>query len=279
MKALTITMLILILTISSNAQENGGNIYFNLGVGSHHLSYSTLNATSKGAFGFTINGGYNYYFGENLGISIGIGINSLGSSSKLNGLLTSAAVDIEGDNYEHRNYFTQWTERQSGYMLGIPLGIVYRTHFAKKTGLSATLGIKYLIPIKASYEVTGGELVSTGYYSQWNLELENLPQYGFPALNNKPSGEAKLKSGLSLYADLGITFSIAERRSLYLGSYLDYSLSNISKSQEDLPFGSKGTYTSIVASSGAVNKILPVCFGLKVGISLEMKSNSKMENQ
>jgi len=279
MKTITITILILILTFSLKAQEKGGNIYFNLGGGSHSLSYSTPYATSKGAFGFTISGGYNYYFSKNMGISLGVGINSFGSSGELNGLLTSASIDMEGADYEHRNYFTHWTEKQSGYMLGIPLGIIYRTHFAKKAGLSATLGIKYLVPVKATYEVTGGDLVSTGFYSQWNLELENLPQYGFPTLNNKPSGEVKLRSGLSLYADLGITFRIAERRSLYVGSYLDYGFTNVAKSQEDLPFGSKGTYTSIAAATGAVNEILPVCFGLKVGISLGMKSKSEAEKQ
>lgn len=275
MKTKTLTILFLILAFSIRAQEKGSNIYFNLGGGLHSLSYSTTYAASKGEFGFIINGGYNYYFGKNLGISLGIGINSFGCSGELNGLMTSASVDMEGTNYEHRNYLTHWTEKQSGYMLGIPFGIIYRNHLAKKAGLSATIGVKYLIPVKATYEVTGGNLVSTGYYSQWNAELENLPQYGFPTLNSKPSGEVKLKSGLSLYADLGITFSIAERRSLYLGGYLDYGLTNIAKSQETLPFGSKGIYTSIIAVSGAVDKILPVSYGLKIGMSLELKSKSK----
>jgi hypothetical protein len=274
MKTITLTLIFLILTFSIRAQEKGSDIYFNLGGGMHSLSYSTPYAASQRAIGFTINGGYNYYFSKSLGISLGIGMNSFGSSGVLDGLMTSASVDMEGADYEHRNYLTLWTEKQSGYMLGIPLGIIYRNPIAKKAGLSATIGVKYLIPVKATYEVTEGKLVSTGYYSEWNVELENLPQYGFSTLNSKPSGEVKLKSGLSLYADLGITFSIAERRSLYLGGYLDYGMTNIAKSQEDLPFGSKGIYTSIVAVPGATDKIIPVSYGLKIGISLGMKSKS-----
>ncbi len=268
MKTKTLTILFLILTFSIRAQEKGSTIYFNIGSGMHSLSYSTPYAASKGTFGFTINGGYNYYLGKNLGISLGIGINSFGSTGELNGLMTSAAVDIEGTNYEHRNYLTHWTEKQTGYMLGIPFGLIYRTNLVKKAGLSATVGVKYLIPVKAKYIVTGGDLVSTGYYGQWNLELENLPQYGFPTLNNKPSGEVKLQSGLSLYADLGITYSLADRRSLFIGGYLDYGMTNIARSQETLPFGSKGVYTSILTVSGTVDKIIPVSFGIKVGLSL-----------
>jgi OmpA-OmpF porin, OOP family len=275
MKTKTLTIIFLILTFSIRAQEKGSNIYFNVGGGMQNLLYSTTDATSKGAFGFTLNGGYNYYFGKNLGISLGIGINSFNCSGEWDGLMSSPSVDIEGDNYEHRNYLTLWTEKQSGYFLGLPLGLVYRNHIAKKVGLSATIGVKYLIPVKATYEVTGGNLVSTGYYSQWNVELENLPQYGFPTLTSKPSGEIKLKSGLSIYTDLGVTFSLAERRSLYLGGYLDYGVTNFANSQENLPFGSKGIYTSIIESSEAVNKIQPLSYGLKIGISLEMKSKSK----
>lgn len=274
MKAKTLTIVFLILAFSISAQEKGSDIYFNLGGGMHSLSYSTPYAKSKGAIGFTINGGYNYYFSKSLGISLGIGINSFGCSGESDGLMTSPSVDKESADYEHRNYLTHWSEKQSGYMLGIPLGIIYRNNITTKFGLSATLGVKYLIPVKATYEVTGGNLVSTGYYSQWNAELENLPQYGFPVLNSKPSGEVKLKSGLSFNADLGVTFSIAERRSLYLGGYLDYGLTDMAKPQEDLPFGSKGIYTSIVAVSGATDKIIPISCGLKIGISLGMKGKS-----
>lgn len=277
MKNITLTILSLILTFTINAQEKGSDIFFNLGGSMHRLAYSTPYDASKGAMGFTINGGYNYFFSKSLGISLGIGMNSFGSSGVLDGLMTSPSVDMEGADYEHRNYFTLWTEKQSSYMLGLPFGIIYRHPIAKKTGLSATIGVKYLIPLKATYEVTGGNLVSTGYYSQWNVELENLPQYGFPMLSSKPSGEVKLKSGLSLYADLGFLYRFAESRYIYFGGYLDYGITNIAKSQETLPFGSKGTYTSILAVSDAVNKIIPVSYGLKLGINLNMKNKIREE--
>jgi len=85
MKTITLTIVFLILAFSISAQEKGSDIYFNLGGGMHSLSYSTPYSASQGAIGFTINGGYNYYFSKRLGMSIAIGIRSCGSSGVLGG--------------------------------------------------------------------------------------------------------------------------------------------------------------------------------------------------
>jgi hypothetical protein len=271
MKRQIFTWLFLIIGLTSEAQEKRNTLYFNVGGGVHNLSYSALDAASKGVFGFTVNGGYNYYLSPNLGIGLGLGISSFNSKCELNSLVTSAAVDIEGASYEHRNYFTNWTEKQSVNTLDIPLGIILRKHIGKNIGLLAKVGAEYSIPIKSTYEVTDGTLRSTGYYSQWNVELENLPQYGFPVLNNKPSGKVFLKNGLSAFVDLGMTLNLAEGRLLYLGGYLNYGISNIAISQSSLPFDGKGVYSSIVNASNAVEKVTPLALGLKIGISLEKK--------
>jgi len=264
MKQFIICLFLLIIP-QIQAQETGHYIYLTAGGGFHNLSCEIQNGTEKGSPGFTFNAGYGYNFTQHLGLQTGLGLKSFQSSGILNCLLIENSTDAEGDVYEFRANYNNWKENQKALYLNIPLGFQYRFALGKKIKLLTTVGGEITFPLIGNYSVTSGEIVTTGYYSQWNVEIGDAPRHGLTTVTDRYEGSLPINPSYSVFVDVGALSKISNHADLYIGAYFDYGLNNISDSNGFAVYQPDGAYNGMFGSN-QIDKVIPVSVGLKIGL-------------
>ena len=269
MKTQIILGIALLAAVSLKAQQPGHYLHFNIGGGLNNLSYTLQNGTQKGQFGYTVNGAYSYFFTPHFGLQTGVGIQSFNGSSILNVSTTSPATDTDGDAYELGTAYLDWQEKQQTLFVEIPLLAQYRFTLGQKLRLIASAGAKVSIPVNTTYKTTAGQIVTTGFYPQWNVDLSEMPQHGFGTNANQYTGSYTLKTAYMAIADIGGLIKLSEKKDLYLGGYFNYGLNNVLTPDNQSISEQDGTYNGVFVSS-QVNEVLPVAFGIKVGLYLKL---------
>jgi len=268
MKKQIILGLTLLIYGALQAQETGNYLNFNVGGGIHNLSYNLQNGTQKGQFGYTINAGYSYFFTPQWGLHTGIGFQSFNSLSTLNYLSSTPDIDTDGQNYTFKANYKNWQEKQHALFVDIPLTIQFKLPVTDKIGILTSVGGNISFPVNASFKTVGGEFVTTGYYSQYNAELSDMPQHGFSTITKKFTGSQSLKTSYMAIADLGGLYKLNEKVDLYGGAYINYGLNNILNPNSKLvyqPAQPTAIYNGVFASSLTKN-VVPISIGLKVGV-------------
>jgi len=265
MKKPLIIGLSLLLYANIHAQEPGHHLYLNTGGGLHNLSYDLQNGNEKGSFGYTLNAGYGYFFNKHWGIQTGLGLQSFKPTATLNYKTVSPSTDSDGAAFEYRTSYNSWTEQQRLLFLDIPIGLEYRHMLGEKLQLLASAGLKLSIPVKTTYKTTGGEIITTGFYSQWNVELKEMPQHGFNNITDQLTGDISIKPSCSGFADLGALYGISSRVDLYAGGYVSYGINNVLKTGNKIVYQQDGVYNGVLASD-QTDKARTVSLGLKVGV-------------
>jgi len=158
-------------------------------------------------------------------------------------------------------------------------------------------GGKVFLPFASSFALSAKQLVLSGYYPDFNIEIANLPQHGFGTINNwKATASPKLKPTAALSAATGFGFGLAHGLRLYAGVYVDYGLTDMrdSKDYKPLaPYSATGVNTVKAGSllnspyAGQVN-LLSFGIQLKLGLgspvakekpAREKKSKNQLETQ
>ena len=277
MKTQIILGIALLAAVSLKAQQPGHYLHFNIGGGFNNLSYTLQNGTQKGQFGYTVNGAYSYFFTSHFGLQTGVGIQSFNGSSILNVSTTSPATDTDGDAYELGTAYLDWQEKQQTLFVEIPLLAQYRFTVGQKLRLIASAGAKVSIPVNTTYKTTAGQIVTTGFYPQWNVELSEMPQNGFGTNDGTYDGSYTLKTAYMAIADIGGLIKLSERKDLYLGGYFNYGLNNVLTPDNQSISEQDGTYNGVFVSS-QVKEVLPVAFGVKVGLYLKLGKKTVIPN-
>lgn len=277
MKNNIIFSLILLLSSVTYAQQSGHYLKFDIGGGQHSINYSPENGVMKPGLGATGNIAYNYFFAPNWGIGTGLGIQTFQSTATLNFMSTTPSVDTDGDSYDYRAYYSNWQERQRMLMLDIPIALNYRHLFGTKLGLLASAGTKISLPLRSDYKSMGGDITTTGYYPQWDIELNGMPQHGFDTYNEFAESGLNTKVNLSAFVDLGALYKISEKVDLYIGAYANYGLTDVSGAgNHDVYQVSENTYHGVLASN-QISKASLLSVGLKVGINLQLSKSRSHE--
>ena len=247
------------------AQKNEQYLHFNVGGGLNNLAYQLSDGVQKGQTGYTINAAYSYFFTPEWGIQTGIGVQSFGALSTTNFLTNETKIDQDGDSYELRTSYGKWQENQNALFFEIPVLAQLKYTLSQKFRLLVSAGFKVGIPISTSYKTTGGMIEATGYYSLWNIELSDLPQYGFSTISTPFQGNYSLKTTRMAVADLGTLYKLSEKADLYIGAYFNYGLTNVLNPDSKLIYQQDGKYNGILASN-QTSIVKPISLGLKVGI-------------
>ena len=270
MRNITLFSLVLLLAATAQAQEKQHYMYGTIGGGSNSISYNLKNGNTKGGFGCSLNLGYILFFNETWGLSTGIGIQWYQATGTINYLDSSPSTDTDGDNYDFRTYYNNWKEKQKIVLLDVPVGALYHKQFKKIYGLLACLGFKMSVPVKPAYEAAGGDITTTGYYQQWNVELEDMPQHNFTTITSVPGSDFSAKMVFSLYADLGGTYKINKNLDLYAGPYFNYGLNNLINKSTKKVYQQDGIYNGILSSS-QTQKAHVLSVGFKIGAILHLE--------
>jgi outer membrane protein OmpA-like peptidoglycan-associated protein len=246
-------------------QDSGSYLHFNLGGGLHQLGYKLVDGSKTAPLGYTANLAYSYFFLPQFGVQTGIGVQTFNSKSILNGLYVSPDKDTDGDIYDLRMNMKSWTEKQSVAYVDIPLQLQMKSDLSSRVKLLTSVGVKYSIPVYKHYEVTGGEMTTTGYYKKWNLELYDLPQHGFTTLTEHYKGSVNLKPTCLAIMDMGGLIRMSDRMELYIGGYANYGLTKTASDDRKLLYQHDGVYNGVVNSTIASNE-KQLSVGAKVGI-------------
>ena len=277
MKKQIILVLGLLIAGALPAQEKGSYINLTVGGGYHNLSYSLLNGTVQKQTGYTLDAGYSYFFTPYWGIHTGLGIQTFNSQSTLNYLSNTPDVDTDGQTYDFKANYTNFQEKQQAILIDIPLAVQYRFPVSTKFTLQASVGAKVALPIQSTFKTTGGQLVTTGYYSLWNVELSDMPQHGFGSMTSTFSGNTTLKPAYMGIADLGGLVKLSQRLDLYVGGYINYGLNNVLTPDSKLIYQPNGKYNGIFASS-QTDHVTPISFGVKIGVYFHLGKHTTLND-
>lgn len=270
-KKIIATGFLLLGSLALFAQEKGHYLYVNGGGGLHNLHYELKDGTQQAGLGCTFNLGYNYFITPHWGIGTGLGVQSFLSGSKLNYNTSFTATDVDNEAYLFRTNYTDWEETQNAWMLDIPVGISYKTKLSQKWKLQTTLGGKISLPISAKYSTEAGSIQTTGFYPQYNAVVDEIPEIGFNTFTEFPSKDITLNPVISAYLDLGGLYSLNKNLDLYIGAYANYALNNAIDAQTSEVYQQTGgTYNGVFVSN-QTDKVTPISFGLKLGLTWHAK--------
>jgi len=274
MKKKIIIGLSLFSCIIMNAQEHVSYLNFGVGGGLHSFLYDHVDGMKQdNKAGYTINVGYSFFFNPAWGIQSGVGLKTFSGTTTLNQLSVTPAVDAMNRNYEFRAKFENFQENQNAIFLNIPIALQFCHQTVKNVEVIGSLGAEVAFPIYKRYSSAGkGDIVTTGYYSQWNTELSELPEYGFTTITDAQNGELPFNNEdvfCSGIADIGELIRLTDNAKLYIGGYLNVGLNNILKSGSKSIYQPDGVYNGVFSSS-EISRMIPVAGGIKIGVYFRM---------
>jgi len=263
-----ITIFALSLSISLFGQTERLSLSIS-GGGSYTMLKNTIpDSKSTEKAGYTVNVQFNLAISHSFAIGLGVGYSNYSSDVSLDQYYTAtASTDSEGDKYEYRLSGTNLKENQSINMFEIPLLLIIQNRERMKFKPYLQVGVKAMLPVQSQFSCTAGEIETRGYYSQYNVELSNMPNHGFDLFSLEGvSGKLSSKVSYAALMELGTNISLGN-------SYLTFALfgscglSSICQSRE--LFTVDHVYQSLFSVS---SNVVPYSIGLKVGISILFRS-------
>lgn len=234
---------------------------------------------AKHSEGFSIGLGYSHYLNDNW--SIGTGVSYLGaeltfSASEIKG--TYAEVDMENDPFEFR-YNTGYVEESVKWQsFRIPLTVQYETSGIVRWYLRT--GVLYGIQAGTSkYRQEWDDLNTSGYYPQWDAELNGPEFAGFGKMGDKRTeGTVKLRNTFAWILETGIKQKLRTTDDLYLGLFVEMGLNDMRPSTE--PTTQPVQYSPEMEHPLTLNSVLdqaqykdkkiePLMFGFKIRYAFE----------
>ena len=299
-----LTLFFAFIAVAVNAQEKGLHLTLAGTLAGTNLGYTT-DTDVKSSFGLGYGGsiGAQYFFTQNWGLSLSVGVARYKSSAVYyNKYVFKDMVDnatfTQGVPYNLELGLSDWKETQKSLFLEIPLLAMYQKKWGKKEafGMYFGAGVKLQLPILTNkYEVkNGSELSVVGYTPDFDLTIDYLPDYGFGKTQNTGyNGNFDLKVGVAATAEIGFLIKLNRRWDLMVGAYADYSFLNMKgKNNTDYGYliGPEGNASTIHSSvldeknsyigerieyngylgSNTVEKAHPIAIGGKLGIRVKL---------
>lgn len=234
---------------------------------------------AKHSEGFSVGLGYSHYLNDNW--SIGTGVSYLGAELTFaaSGIMgTSAEIDMENDPFEFR-YNTGYVEESVKWQsFRIPLTVQYETSGIVRWYLRT--GVLYGLQVGASeYRQEWNDLNTSGYYPQWDAELNGPEFAGFGKMGDKRTeGTVKLRNTFSWILETGIKQTLRTTDDLYLGLFFEMGLNDMRPSTE--PTTQPVQYSPEMEHPLTLNSVLdqaqykgkkiePLMFGFKIRYAFE----------
>jgi OmpA-OmpF porin, OOP family len=246
------------------------SIYLEEGIQSLHYSLTGGKTKDKSGSGLSME--YNYLLLKNLFIRTGITISTLSSQATINYMESTSSIDSQSDAYTLRTYYFEETEKQKVVCLSWPVGISRIFQIDKKSSCMVSMGAKVSYPLQKRYRITGGKIELRGYYSQWNVEMSDMPQHGFYTTDDKFSGTFSLKTMFTAFVDIGWLYKISDKYSLYGGLFIEHGVNQAGQLLKKQLYQSNGVYNGVV-NSNLVTKVMPLLYGVKIGCRIDLKKN------
>jgi hypothetical protein len=175
--------------------------------------------------------GYIYSITDHIGIGLGAEFAQYKQKVFLDqGIttLSSLEVDATGSGFVYSVTTVNYKEYQTLHAIQIPLFVEYKKNINQGVDFNFRAGVKYFLPVSYKIESSAQTVKGVGYYPDFNLYVDDLPEYGFGSQSNYAgSGEYSTRGILMSTFELGFTFEMGEKHSLYAAMFLDSSYRSI----------------------------------------------------
>jgi hypothetical protein len=219
--------------------------------------------------------GYIYPLTNHIGIGTGLEFSQYKQEVSLNnfsGTLSNYEVDPSTSAFVYNVTTSNYNEKQTLHAIQIPLFVQYKTNINKGIDFNFRAGAKYFLPVKYKIDVKASSVNGTGYYPDVNLNIDNLPEYGFGGFANySATGEYETKGIVMTIFELGFTFDMGLKNSLYAAMFLENGYGSIIDQKSDESYiGYNPTSVADRKANGLYStnkdaKIQPVAFGVTLG--------------
>jgi len=225
--------------------------------------------------GGAIKAGYIYSLNTHFGIGSGLEFSQYKQEVSLyqpSATLSSIEIDASTSAFIYNVTTKNYKERQTLHALQIPLFIQYKTTINKGIEFNFRAGAKYFLPVNYTIKATADYVNGSAYYPDVNLTIDDLPEYGLGRLDNySSSGEYKTKGIVMSSFELGFTFDMGSKHSLYAAMFLENGYGTIldqNKNESYISYNPTSTSDRKPNGLYSTNKdaeIKPVAFGVTLG--------------
>ncbi|UQD56220.1 hypothetical protein [Flavobacterium sp. K5-23] len=225
--------------------------------------------------GGALKAGYIYSLTDHIGIGSGIEFAQYKQTVFLaqpSASLINFEVDRTGSAFVYTINTSNYKEKQTLQAIQIPLFVQYKKNINTGVDFNFRAGVKYFLPLSYKIKSSAETVKGVGYYPDVNLTVDNLPEYGFGSQSNfSKSGEYDTKGILMSTFELGFTFQMGEKSSLYTAMFLDSGYGTILNQKQNESYISYNPTSSTdrnvngLYSTDKDATIKPVAFGLTLG--------------
>jgi hypothetical protein len=209
---------------------------------------------------------FGYYLSKYFGFKTGIGYSSFKTNISLDSYQDkNMARDSENESYELRITASNISESQTINVLKIPIGLVINIPLGGVVNLFLEPGLNMVIPAGNNFS-NSGSFTYKGYYQEYNVVLENLPDHGFST--NKTiitEGDLELNQmwyDAAVYA--GINVAIKPKYHLSGGFYYSTSISDVSGYESPAEFHLTSTPGQVNSLMGGAEKVSTKALGFNL---------------
>jgi len=300
-----------------NDNEKSSYISVSGTVGSSGFNYKLNSLNEKGdrssKLGYGIEVKYSYFFNQHWGVATGFGFSRYETAGKLAGSMTDASYYSLGsfvDNdeagrprdFELRTRINNLEEKQTAFMLEVPIMGMYQTRFGEeeKWGIYGGLGVKLQFPVNTKFKIQKGENSQfnvSGYYAGIPTDMGSpsnppVPQHGYGTITNPNASldwddKSKMKMSIAGTAEFGFLVDLGKDMDLMLGGYIDYGFTDMKKNgnqglftapaayhpatyEDKTPYIGKGITYNGMLNSNVTDKINAISFGGKIGLRFKL---------
>jgi len=252
-----------------SAQDKLFNI--SVGGGMEILSYTPEIGKPKPGGGVLLECQYQQFFLKNLGYAVGVGLSYFSANYYINETIEKQIVDETdaGVPYTLRTIFDDFNEKQQTLQLEVPVGLYGRFELNQRTSFIIGAGPKIAFPFISKYKYSRGSVETRAYFGgDINAELLEIPQHGLHKQDaNGRNDIDKNRLLLSIFGDMMWTYSINNACLLHMGLYFSYGITDMVSNHD----ATMGISQKSILNSSLTEKIVPICVGAKVGVSLPLK--------
>jgi hypothetical protein len=254
--------------------SNGITAQFYVGIqsGIGNIQSDIAGIQTGNRLGGAVKAGYIYSLTTHFGIGSGLEFSQYKqevSLSQSSATLTNIEVDASTSAFVYNVTTKNYRERQTLHALQIPLFVQYKSNNNNGIAFNFRAGANYFLPINYKIKATADDVKGSAYYPDVNLTIDDLPEYGFGSQTNySSSGKYKTKGIIMSVFELGFTFDMGSRHSLYTAMFLENGYGSILDQNKNESYIS---YNPTSASDRKANglystnkdaEIKPVAFGV-----------------
>ncbi|TVR68867.1 MAG: hypothetical protein EA408_13020 [Marinilabiliales bacterium] len=207
-----------------------------------------------------------WFFNRSVGLTIGANMVRYSAGLSLDNFSGQSDIEIidkDDDIYNPVFEISDLTELNTLEYIEIPLMLNLRTGKAS-TGIYLDAGIVYAISQKAGYRVEG-VVNRMGYYQEYDITLEDVPEYGFAEVALDEAGSWQVNpTNIAAIARVGLSIPITAEAYLRIGGVGIFGLNDILYDRPKHPEDFIST-TGIVPGETRLAR-----FGVEIGFSYKL---------